>query len=450
MTSQEPKLRCIEFFSGIGGWSRALHLSSSCYSSSVEVCCAYDVNPHANAVYEHNYPDLKVCTRSIVNVTTKEVESLEANMWVMSPPCQPFTRNNETQSRDTKDTRSDALKHLIHILQETKQPPIYIALENVVGFEVSDCCKLLLQTLEAIGYECRQYHLTPTQFGIPNERPRYYLTASLVKKKVSTPVDASVSNIQSKLHSSSYHERQRELKSALDGYQNPTTTLTVSSFINASDTNDSELVISDEILNKNSSWCFDIVHPDAYVTSCFTKSYSRYSKGTGSILLINAPTDRTDLNTNTGIEIGQDGEDQNNCDSKRKQRVMGIEDDDDNDDDGSSNGNGDDFLSSSLFFQELSKSPGQRSFSTDWVQRLKEMNKSLRYFSPNELLTFFTFNAPMDRTTTTEALSKLEYATAQSFHFPEGISQRKQYELIGNSVNVCVIAHVLIDLFKLS
>ena len=107
-------------------------------------------------------------------------------------------------------------------------------------------------------------------------------------------------------------------------------------------------------------------------------------------------------------------------------------------------------MSTPLFFQELSKSPGQRSFSTDWVQRLKEMNKSLRYFSPNELLTFFTFNAPMDRTTTTEALSKLEYATAQSFHFPEGISQRKQYELIGNSVNVCVIAHVLIDLFKLS
>ena len=97
MTSQEPKLRCIECFSGIGGWSRALHLSSSCYRSSVEVCCAYDVNPHANAVYEHNYPDLKVCTRSIVNVTTKAVESLEAKIWVMSPPFQTVNRNNETQ-----------------------------------------------------------------------------------------------------------------------------------------------------------------------------------------------------------------------------------------------------------------------------------------------------------------------------------------------------------------
>ena len=42
MTSQEPKLRT-EFFSGIGGWSKR-SISSSCYSSSVEVCCAYDVN----------------------------------------------------------------------------------------------------------------------------------------------------------------------------------------------------------------------------------------------------------------------------------------------------------------------------------------------------------------------------------------------------------------------
>ena len=49
-------LRAIEFFSGIGGWRRALQIMStvSC-NREVKVCQAYDVNPAANLVYHHNF-----------------------------------------------------------------------------------------------------------------------------------------------------------------------------------------------------------------------------------------------------------------------------------------------------------------------------------------------------------------------------------------------------------
>lgn len=34
-----------------------------------------------------------------------------------------------------------------------------------------------MQQLDALGYEINEYLLTPTQFGIPNHRMRYYLAA---------------------------------------------------------------------------------------------------------------------------------------------------------------------------------------------------------------------------------------------------------------------------------
>jgi len=40
---------------------------------------------------------------------------------------------------------------------------------------LSTCCLLLKQVLTKRGYQYIQYHLDPTQFQIPNQRPRYYL-----------------------------------------------------------------------------------------------------------------------------------------------------------------------------------------------------------------------------------------------------------------------------------
>jgi site-specific DNA-cytosine methylase len=53
--------------------------------------------------------------------------------------------------------------------------------QNVVGFENSECCNQFLESLHDVGYYYKQFILTPTQFGIPNSRPRYYCIASKVE-----------------------------------------------------------------------------------------------------------------------------------------------------------------------------------------------------------------------------------------------------------------------------
>jgi tRNA (cytosine38-C5)-methyltransferase len=170
--SRSSELTTLEFFSGIGGWScgfRALGLE-------FKVLQAFDINTAANDVYFANH-GLKPSAKSILTLSATYIDKLKAKVWLMSPPCQPFTRNNQTDCRDDKDSRSEPFLHLIELLPQLSNPPLYIALENVVGFESSECCSRFLDVLDNLHYSFQQFHLDPLSLGIPNSRPRYYCIA---------------------------------------------------------------------------------------------------------------------------------------------------------------------------------------------------------------------------------------------------------------------------------
>lgn len=68
------------------------------------------------------------------------------------------------------------------ILPKMKNPPNYILLENVKGFEESDSRDILVSTLTESGYEFQEMLITPLQIGIPNSRMRYYCLARKAAK----------------------------------------------------------------------------------------------------------------------------------------------------------------------------------------------------------------------------------------------------------------------------
>jgi tRNA (cytosine38-C5)-methyltransferase len=84
---------------------------------------------------------------------------------------------------DDKDNRAKGLLNLIKMIRILPSPPSYILMENVKNFEESKSRDLLIAALAERGYEWDEWLLTPTQFGIPNERKRYYLTARLKELK---------------------------------------------------------------------------------------------------------------------------------------------------------------------------------------------------------------------------------------------------------------------------
>ncbi|XP_025895187.1 tRNA (cytosine(38)-C(5))-methyltransferase isoform X1 [Nothoprocta perdicaria] len=179
-------LRVLELYSGIGGMHQAL--KDSCVSA--EVVAAVDVNTLANEVYKHNFPSTPLWAKTIEGITLKEFDRLSFDMILMSPPCQPFTRIG--LQGDVSDPRTKSFLYILDILPRLQKLPKYILLENVKGFESSSARHELLQTLQTCGFKYQEFLLSPTCLGIPNSRLRYFLIAKLHPTPFSFPSPGEV------------------------------------------------------------------------------------------------------------------------------------------------------------------------------------------------------------------------------------------------------------------
>ena len=139
----------------------------------------FEIHDVANQVYAHNFRGhdgyRQPCTQDIRSLTAAQLDARAAWLWLLSPPCQPYTRLGKR--RDHEDPRAAALLHLISLLPKLLRPPTHFMLENVVGFEVSETARRMRHTLTSLGYEWREYHISPADLGLPNQRLRYFLLA---------------------------------------------------------------------------------------------------------------------------------------------------------------------------------------------------------------------------------------------------------------------------------
>merc|ERR1712142_348450 len=141
-----------------------------------EIVAAVDVNEVAASVYAHNFPSTTYLRRGVEGFTISDLEGLKVDMITMSPPCQPFTRQG--LKKDEEDARTKSFFHFLSLLEQMAArgtAPTFILVENVLGFETSATHQTLVEKLEKCGFRWREFLLTPTQFGIPNSRMRYYL-----------------------------------------------------------------------------------------------------------------------------------------------------------------------------------------------------------------------------------------------------------------------------------
>ncbi|CAM4522178.1 tRNA (cytosine(38)-C(5))-methyltransferase isoform X1 [Caretta caretta] len=172
-------VRVLELYSGIGGMHQALR--ESCISA--EVVAAVDVNTVANEVYKHNFPSTPLWAKTIEGITLAELNRLSFDMILMSPPCQPFTRIG--LQGDVSDPRTNSFLYILDILPRLQRLPKYILLENVKGFETSSARDKLVETLKKCGFKYQEFLLSPTYLGIPNSRLRYFLIAKLQSELLS-------------------------------------------------------------------------------------------------------------------------------------------------------------------------------------------------------------------------------------------------------------------------
>ncbi|MFK7930330.1 MAG: DNA cytosine methyltransferase [Myxococcota bacterium] len=157
----------LELFAGIGGCAVAL-------GPRGRVVAAVDHDEAASQVYAdlHGHAAIR---HNLHYAKPAWFAQFDADLWWMSPPCQPYTVRGAR--RDLDDRRSDALKRVVQAVQELR--PTALVLENVPGFAGSDSEALLTSALDACGYETHAGLLCPTALGHPAQRQRYYVAARL-------------------------------------------------------------------------------------------------------------------------------------------------------------------------------------------------------------------------------------------------------------------------------
>lgn len=164
-------LRFIDLFAGIGGFRLGFDQANyKCvFSSEIDLSC--------QEVYKNNFNETPFS-----DVTKIDIESLpDFEVLTAGFPCQPFSICGKR--RGFEDTRGTLFFHICRIL-EAKQPRC-VVLENVkylIYHDGGKTLKVILESLEDLGYYVSYALLNSRDFGLPQNRERLVIIAS--KKQV--------------------------------------------------------------------------------------------------------------------------------------------------------------------------------------------------------------------------------------------------------------------------
>lgn len=411
----EP-LRAVEFYSGIGGWAYAAAEAAADLGLQIQVVAAFDVSTTCNGIYEANF-GLRPSQRPIERLTAHDLDALRADLWLMSPPCQPHTRqrNNrgcEGGGRDCEDPRAASFLHLCELLPVLTSPPCLLALENVVGFSTSSCASHWRAALRAAGFEPpHEWHLTPTMVGVPNERPRYYAAAVRHPRREGSAIPPVPWASTKEAEDVDVDDTAAEVLISTDwpGRLPEQTSLplrAVSEYLElpekiCEESGDGQWLdpwrVPAAVIEKDAAWCFDIATPSlgGEATACFTHSYGRFARGTGSVLYVPLADSLRKYEEDVAGPL----------------RVMAGPD--------------------------ARLDPASRTFGSCWRERLHRGGGELRYFTPREVANLLGF--PPQNPNAVDSCG----APLPGFALPPDISATRAWAALGNSIHIGTAAAVI-------
>ena len=192
MDTRSSKLKIIDLFSGVGGFSLGARRAGFSLKGSVEI------DPQAISVYKKNFPKSLLVETDISTTSGNEIlrafdlEVGEIDGIIGVPPCQGFSNIG---LRDTNDPRNQLFVRFFDIVNEAS-PKFFLA-ENVPGILSPKNSQLLDRALSKVA---RKYamlapvKLAATQFGVPTMRARVFFFGYLKDRMNSVAVTEFVPN----------------------------------------------------------------------------------------------------------------------------------------------------------------------------------------------------------------------------------------------------------------
>lgn len=167
-----PHIKFIDLFAGIGGIRKGLEEAAHSLGYTTECVFTSEIKPYAISVLLQNHPEDKI-TGDITKVNPEEIPDFD--ILCGGFPCQAFSAAG-LRAGFADETRGTLFFNVANILN-TKTPKGFI-LENVEGLVNHDkgkTLKVILRTLEQIGYTVSWKVLNAQNFGVPQARKRIYI-----------------------------------------------------------------------------------------------------------------------------------------------------------------------------------------------------------------------------------------------------------------------------------
>ncbi|AAV83360.1 DNA (cytosine-5-)-methyltransferase [Idiomarina loihiensis] len=165
--AKDSSIKFIDLFAGVGGIRLAFEKAgAACVFSS-------EIDTHAQLTYFTNHG-----TVPYGDITKIDADSIPSHDILCAGfPCQPFSHIGRREG--FKHPTQGTMFHEIVRIAEKKRPRV-LFLENVPGIVNHDngnTLKVILDTLTELGYECNHTILNASDFGVPQNRKRFYLVA---------------------------------------------------------------------------------------------------------------------------------------------------------------------------------------------------------------------------------------------------------------------------------
>jgi DNA (cytosine-5)-methyltransferase 1 len=162
----------IDLFCGAGG------MSLGARRAGIDVALAVECDAHAARTYSANHPDTAIFNNDVRKLTSRRIRAVakrDATILFGGPPCQGFSFSN-LRTRSAENPENWLLTEFVRIVRVWE--PDWVVFENVWGV-VSTAggvfVEYVVEHLAKLGYATTHGLLNAMDFGVPQDRTRFFL-----------------------------------------------------------------------------------------------------------------------------------------------------------------------------------------------------------------------------------------------------------------------------------
>ncbi len=163
-------LRCVDLFSGAGGFSAGLQ------KEGFSTLFAVEIDLDACATFKANHPNADLFRDNIAKLTTTnllkrlKVKPGDLELLVGGPPCQGFST---VGNKNMDDPRNQLFRHYFRIVEKLR--PQFVIFENVTGFKRlydGRAFESVCSEFQRLDYAVEARILNAAHYGVPQLRER--------------------------------------------------------------------------------------------------------------------------------------------------------------------------------------------------------------------------------------------------------------------------------------